>query len=93
MRAVVLRIDRTVAAVGEAHEELRGTIELSQREGAVAKGDAHMLGGVLDLPLVLTLFVVAVAITLLSEINSNTATAVLAMPILAAAGVRREGRR
>ncbi len=31
------------------HEELRGTIELSQREGAVAKGDAHMLGGVLDL--------------------------------------------
>ncbi len=31
------------------HEELRGTIELSQREGAVGKGDAHMLGGVLDL--------------------------------------------
>jgi Mg2+/Co2+ transporter CorB len=31
------------------HEELRGTIELSHREGAVAKGDAHMLGGVLDL--------------------------------------------
>lgn len=48
---------------------------------------ATLLGGVLDLPLVLTLFVVAVAITLLSEINSNTATAVLAMPILAAAGV------
>jgi Mg2+/Co2+ transporter CorB len=31
------------------HEELRGTIELSQREGAVGKGDANMLGGVLDL--------------------------------------------
>lgn len=31
------------------HEELRGTIELSHREGAVAKGDANMLGGVLDL--------------------------------------------
>ncbi len=32
-----------------AHEELRGTIELSHREGAVAKGDVNMLGGVLDL--------------------------------------------
>jgi Mg2+/Co2+ transporter CorB len=32
-----------------AHEELRGTIELSHRGGAVAKGDVHMLGGVLDL--------------------------------------------
>ena len=31
------------------HEELRGTIELGTKEGAVAKGDAHMLGGVLDL--------------------------------------------
>jgi Mg2+/Co2+ transporter CorB len=31
------------------HEELRGTIEISQREGAMGKGDAHMLGGVLDL--------------------------------------------
>ncbi len=31
------------------HEELRGTIELSHRDGAVAKGDVHMLGGVLDL--------------------------------------------
>ena len=31
------------------HEELRGTIELSHREGAVGKGDANMLGGVLDL--------------------------------------------
>lgn len=32
-----------------AHEELRGTIELSQKEGAVARHDADMLGGVLDL--------------------------------------------
>jgi Mg2+/Co2+ transporter CorB len=32
-----------------AHEELRGTIELSTKEGAVARGDANMLGGVLDL--------------------------------------------
>ena len=31
------------------HEELRGAIELQQREGAVARGDADMLGGVLDL--------------------------------------------
>jgi Mg2+/Co2+ transporter CorB len=32
-----------------AHEELRGTIELSTKDGAVARGDANMLGGVLDL--------------------------------------------
>ena len=30
-------------------EELRGTIELSQKEGAMGRGDAHMLGGILDL--------------------------------------------
>lgn len=32
-----------------AHEELRGTIELSEKEGTVARADANMLGGVLDL--------------------------------------------
>ena len=32
-----------------AHEELRGTIELQQKEGAVTRRDADMLGGVLDL--------------------------------------------
>ncbi len=32
-----------------AHEEIRGTIGLQAREGTVAKGDANMLGGVLDL--------------------------------------------
>ncbi|MFN0217722.1 MAG: HlyC/CorC family transporter [Hyphomicrobium sp.] len=32
-----------------AHEEIRGTIDLQAKEGAVAKGDAEMLGGVLDL--------------------------------------------
>ena len=32
-----------------AHHELRGTIELSSREGTVDKGDALRLGGVLDL--------------------------------------------
>lgn len=32
-----------------AQEELRGTIELSHKEGAVAKHDANMLGGILDL--------------------------------------------
>lgn len=31
------------------HRELRGAIELQQREGAVARGEADMLGGVLDL--------------------------------------------
>jgi len=33
----------------EAHAEIRGTIELQKIEGAVAKRDAAMLGGVLDL--------------------------------------------
>jgi Mg2+/Co2+ transporter CorB len=32
-----------------AHKEIRGTIELQTKGGAVAKGDAAMLGGVLDL--------------------------------------------
>jgi Mg2+/Co2+ transporter CorB len=32
-----------------AHEEIRGTIDLQAREGAVPKHDAEMLGGVLDL--------------------------------------------
>ena len=32
-----------------AHEEIRGAIDLQAKEGAVAKVDANMLGGVLDL--------------------------------------------
>jgi Mg2+/Co2+ transporter CorB len=32
-----------------AHEEIRGTIDLQTKEGTVARHDAHMLGGVLDL--------------------------------------------
>lgn len=32
-----------------AREEIRGTIELQQKEGTVQRGDAEMLGGVLDL--------------------------------------------
>lgn len=32
-----------------AHREIRGAIELQTRGGAVARHDAHMLGGVLDL--------------------------------------------
>ena len=32
-----------------AHEEIRGTIDLQAKEGTVARHDAHMLGGVLDL--------------------------------------------
>ncbi|MEO1281676.1 MAG: HlyC/CorC family transporter [Pseudomonadota bacterium] len=31
------------------HKEIRGTIDLQTKEGGVAKHDAHMLGGVLDL--------------------------------------------
>lgn len=32
-----------------AHDEIRGAIDLQTKEGAVARHDAHMLGGVLDL--------------------------------------------
>lgn len=49
----VLRLTPTTADdeanILAAHEELRGTIELQHKEGAVAKHDADMLGGVLDL--------------------------------------------
>lgn len=37
------------ASILAAHKEIRGTIELQTKEGAVAKHDADMLGGVLDL--------------------------------------------
>jgi len=47
---------------------------------------ASKLSGVFDLPLLLRIALIAAAISLMSEITSNTATAVLAMPILAAAG-------
>lgn len=41
--------DDDAANILAAHEELRGTIELQRKEGAVARHDAQMLGGVLDL--------------------------------------------
>ncbi len=41
--------DDDAANILAAHEEIRGTIELQTKEGAVARGDAAMLGGVLDL--------------------------------------------
>ena len=37
------------ANILSAHDELRGAIDLQKRGGAVKKGDADMLGGVLDL--------------------------------------------
>ena len=37
------------ANILSAHEEIRGTIDLQAREGAVPKHDAEMLGGILDL--------------------------------------------
>ncbi len=42
------RVDEE-ANILAAHEEIRGTIELQTKEGAVARYDADMLGGVLDL--------------------------------------------
>ncbi len=41
--------DDDTANILAAHEEIRGTIDLQAKEGTVAKGDANMLGGVLDL--------------------------------------------
>lgn len=41
--------DDDAANILAAHEEIRGTIELQAIEGGVARGDADMLGGVLDL--------------------------------------------
>jgi Mg2+/Co2+ transporter CorB len=37
------------ANILDPHQELRGTIELGQKEGGVQKADANMLGGILDL--------------------------------------------
>ncbi len=48
---------------------------------------ADAMQGLFDLPLLLRIALIAAAISLMSEIASNTATAVLAMPILAAAGM------
>ena len=49
----ILRItpskDDDAANLLSAQREIRGTIELQTKEGTVAKGDAAMLGGVLDL--------------------------------------------
>ncbi len=48
------------------------------------------LSGATTLPLVLLILVISLSVTFLTEINSNTATAVLLMPILAAAAVAAE---
>jgi sodium-dependent dicarboxylate transporter 2/3/5 len=48
---------------------------------------AGLLTGALDLPLLLTMALIAISISLMSEITSNTATSVLMMPILAATAV------
>lgn len=56
-----------------------------------ASGLSHLLAtrleGVFGLPLLLRIALIAAAVSLMSEIASNTATAVLLMPVLAAAGV------
>ncbi|MDX2259363.1 MAG: HlyC/CorC family transporter [Hyphomicrobiaceae bacterium] len=37
------------ANILSAHQEIRGHIELQHKDGQVTRGDAHMLGGILDL--------------------------------------------
>ena len=47
---------------------------------------ASLLGGLKDLPLLPLMLVICLSVTLVSEVASNTATAVLLMPIMAATG-------
>nr|WP_257785282.1 SLC13 family permease [Thalassotalea crassostreae] len=60
-------------------------------KGFVASGLSDMLGNWLsdlaNMPLLLTLLIICLVVTYLTEITSNTATATLLMPILAVAAV------
>jgi len=60
-------------------------------KGFVASGLSDMLGDWLsslaNLPLILMVLTICLVVTYLTEITSNTATATLLMPILAAAGI------
>ena len=47
----------------------------------------EQIKGLLDLPLLLRIALIAACVSLMSEITSNTATAVLLLPILAATGI------
>jgi len=55
---------------------------------STAIGD--LLAGVGALPVVLLLLMICLGVTFLTEVNSNTATAVLLMPVLAAAALANE---
>jgi solute carrier family 13 (sodium-dependent dicarboxylate transporter), member 2/3/5 len=54
------------------------------RDSGLSDAAAGLIGGALELPMLAQIALVAISISLLSEITSNTATAVLMMPILAA---------
>jgi sodium-dependent dicarboxylate transporter 2/3/5 len=54
------------------------------RTSGLSDAAADLIGGALDLPLLLQVALVAISVSLMSEITSNTATSVLMMPILAA---------
>lgn len=47
----------------------------------------HGLGGLAHLPVVLLILIICLTVTFLTEVTSNTATATLLMPVLAAAAV------
>ena len=51
---------------------------------------AHRLRGVVELPLLLQIAIIVALVTALSEVASNTAAAVLLMPLLAAAAQAAE---
>lgn len=56
-------------------------------ETGLSAAIGELLSGLVNLPVWLLVLVVALSVTFLTEITSNTATATLLMPILAAAGV------
>ncbi len=64
-----------------AHDEIRGTIELQTKEGAVARGDAAMLGGVLDLR-DLQVADIMVHRTKMETVNADDAPAIIVEELL-----------
>jgi sodium-dependent dicarboxylate transporter 2/3/5 len=54
-------------------------------ESGLSKSLGNLLSGIAGSPLIVTLIIVCLVVTFLTEVTSNTATATLLMPVLAAA--------